>query len=70
MHGCNLFLQPTVELKAELPSIHLEACGQRTQLCHQDLQTGTELQLLCYHVHLRLTLNNIRDTRVSLRFKI
>lgn len=34
MHGCDLFLQPTVELKAQLPSIHFKASGQCTQLCH------------------------------------
>lgn len=62
MHGCYLLLQPVVELKAELPSVHLKACSQRTQLCHEDLQTGTELQLLCYHVDLRLALKYTRVT--------
>lgn len=56
MHGSDLLLQPVVELEAELPAVHLEPGGQRTQLRHQDLQTGTELQLLCYDIDLRLNL--------------
>ena len=62
VHGADLLLQPVVELEAKFASVNLVARGQCAELRHQDLQAGSELQLLRDHVDLGLPLTGQRKT--------